>query len=411
MNELALHCTRREPSTLDASRFPMQARWVLRLLERIEHGRLDIVFPDGQRARYGHGSPHADIELANWNVFGATLKSGDIGFAESYLAGDWSTSDPAKLLAFFLRNRAAVERVIYGSFLGCLLRRARKLLHRNTRARAKRNVHAHYDLGNAFYALWLDPSMTYSSALFAVHADSTPDEASLAAGQRAKYHRVLDELRLPPRSRVLEIGCGWGGFAELAAGAGHDLTGITLSPSQLAYAGERLQRANLRADLQLRDYRDVAGEYDGVASIEMFEAVGEAYWQSFFATLARTLKRGARACVQTITIRNDLFERYRSGTDFVQQYIFPGGMLPSPDAFERQASAAGLRIENCLSFGRDYATTLAAWRARFVTRLDAVRVLGFDNHFIRLWEFYLGYCEAAFAEGNTDVVQFTLAAR
>jgi cyclopropane-fatty-acyl-phospholipid synthase len=401
-------------STLDTRDFPAQARWVLRLLERAEHGALMVGFPDGQRACFGHGGPTADIQLANWNVFGAALKRGDIGFAETYAAGDWSSTDPARVLVFFVRNRAAVERVIYGSFWGSLAYRLKHLLNRNSKPQARRNIMAHYDLGNAFYALWLDPTMTYSSALFApgaadgAGAHHPASMAELEAGQRAKYARVLDELRLERGACVLEIGCGWGGFAETAARAGVATTGLTLSPSQLEYAQQRLRRQRLRADFRLQDYRDERGFYDGIASIEMFEAVGEPYWPSYFATLSRCLKPGGRACVQTITIDDALFERYRTGTDFIQQYIFPGGMLPSPSAFRAQAEHAGLRIVAAHAFGRDYARTLATWRERFMDRLAAVRALGFDDQFVRLWEFYLAYCEAAFAEGNTDVYQYTL---
>ena len=400
------------PAELNTRAFPAQARWVLRLLERVEHGALMVVFPDGQRACFGHGGPTADIQLANWSVFGAALKSGDIGFAETYADGHWSSSDPARVLSFFVRNRAAVERVIYGSFWGSLAYRLKHLLNRNSKPQARKNIMAHYDLGNAFYSLWLDPSMTYSSALFAqgasagAHVPAAP--AELATAQCAKYARVLDELQLEPGARVLELGCGWGGFAETAARAGVHPTGLTLSPAQLEFAQQRLERHELAADLRLQDYRDERAVYDGIASIEMFEAVGEQYWPSYFETLNRCLKPGGRACIQTIVIADDLFERYRTGTDFIQQYIFPGGMLPSPAAFRAQAERAGLRLVTELSFGRDYARTLATWRVTFMHQLDAVRGLGFDENFIRLWEFYLAYCEAAFAEGNTDVVQYTL---
>jgi cyclopropane-fatty-acyl-phospholipid synthase len=402
------------PAALDTRQFPTQARWVLKLLERVEHGALMVVFPDGQRACFGHGGPAADVQLVNWNVFGAALKSGDIGFAETYAAGDWTSSDPARVLVFFIRNRAAVERVIYGSFWGSLAYRIKHLLNRNSKPQARKNIMAHYDLGNAFYSLWLDPSMTYSSALFAQGvadgsgAHQPAPAAELQSAQRAKYARVLDELRLERGARVLELGCGWGGFAETAARAGVHPTGLTLSPSQLEYAQQRLKRQKLNADLKLQDYRDEHAVYDGIASIEMFEAVGEQYWLSYFETLQRCLKPGGRACIQTIVIADALFDRYRVGTDFIQQYIFPGGMLPSPSVFRAHAERAGLRLVADLSFGRDYARTLATWRASFMSQLAAVRALGFDEPFVRLWEFYLAYCEAAFAEGNTDVVQCTL---
>jgi cyclopropane-fatty-acyl-phospholipid synthase len=406
MNDLALTAPR---TALEVDRFPASARFVLHLLDRLEHGTLDITFPDGQRACFGRGGPVADIRLADWSVFGATMRSGDIGFAESYIDAHWSTSDLPRLLALFVRNRAAAERVFHGSFLGSLLARCRHLLNRNTRAGSKKNIHAHYDLGNDFYALWLDPSFTYSSALFAAepHDPHAPaGVAELHAAQQAKYARALSELQLGRGAHVLEIGCGWGGFAACAARAGMRVTGITLSPAQLALASERVGGDGV--ELRLQDYRDLRGQFDGIVSIEMFEAVGESYWPVWFDTVAHTLKPGARACVQTILIDDALFDRYRQGTDFIQQYIFPGGMLPSPRAFEAQAERAGLRVVARRTFGRHYARTLASWRARFLAQRDAVRALGFDERFLRIWDFYLAYCEAAFAEGSTDVAQYTL---
>lgn len=397
----------------DTARFPRAARIALRLLERVEHGTLAVRFPDGQQAIYGRGGPVVELRLANWNVFAATLRSGDIGFAESYIAGDWSSPDLPRLLAFLVANRDAAEELVYGSWWGTLIARLRHLLRANTRAQARRNIHAHYDIGNNFYELWLDRGMTYSSALATAvsdpHAPFGAEE--LEATQDAKYARVLTELQLPPAARVLEIGCGWGGMAEAAARAGHRLTGLTLSTEQLAWAQDRLTRQGLSADLRLQDYRDEAGSYDGVASIEMFEAVGEAWWPSYFATVARALKPGGRACIQTITIADELFARYREGTDFIQQFIFPGGMLPSPSAFREQAERAGLAVVNELAFGPAYARTLATWRASFMAQLGTVRRQGFDDRFVRTWEMYLAYCEAAFAKGNTDVVQFTLVRR
>jgi cyclopropane-fatty-acyl-phospholipid synthase len=386
----------------------------LRMLERIQHGSLDVAFPDGQQRHFGAGAPCADLRLKDWTPLTATLRHGDIGFAETYVVGAWTTGDLVGLLRFVLRNRRAAEGAIYGSTLGTLLHRLRHWLRRNTRAQAKRNIHAHYDLGNAFYALWLDPTMSYSSALFpaAVQAAGpAPGVDALVAGQHAKYARVMAQLQLDAPAEILEIGCGWGGFAATAARAGHRVTGLTLSAAQLEYAQTHLAAQALRARLLLRDYRDEGGRYDAIASIEMVEAVGERYWPTYFAMLRRCLKPGGRACVQSIVIDDALFARYRRGTDFIQQYVFPGGMLPSPSAFAAQAHAAGLEIVARHAFGRSYALTVAAWRERFTAQLAAVRALGFDEHFIRLWTFYLAYCEAAFAEGNTDVVQFTLVRR
>lgn len=398
---------------LDTRRFPFAARWLLQLLARCPHGALELTLPDGQRAPFGGGAPAARLSLRDWTPIAAALRGGDIGFAESYIDGACDTDDPATLLRYCVRNRDALEAAIYGSFWGSLAYRVKHWLNRNTRTRAKRNIEAHYDLGNDFYALWLDASMTYSSALF----DRTPadpyvpaDPAELAAAQAAKYRRVLRKLKLAPASHVLEIGSGWGGFAEVAARAGHRVTGLTLSAAQLEYARARLARAGLPAEFALRDYRDERGRYDGIASIEMFEAVGAKYWPAYFETLARCLKPGARACVQTIEIAERLFDRYRRGTDFIQQYVFPGGMLPSASAFRAHAERAGLRVVEAFSFGPHYARTLATWHARFMARRDAVRALGFDERFIRLWRFYLAYCEAAFAEGNCNVTQYTLEA-
>jgi cyclopropane-fatty-acyl-phospholipid synthase len=413
MSELAHALPAR--SALDTAQFPSEARLALRLLGRMRHGRLDVTFPDGQRAQYGdpRAAERADMILANWKVVRAALKSGDIGFAESYIDGDWSTHDLVRLLEFFVANRDAAEEAVYGSFFGRLAYQLRHLLNRNTKAQARRNIHAHYDLGNAFYSLWLDRTMTYSSALFARPAGAhvPASSAEFEAAQLAKVARVLDELQLPAGASVLEIGCGWGGLAEAAARRGLAITGLTLSTEQLAYARARLAGAGLPGELHLRDYRDETGQYDGIASIEMFEAVGEAYWPSYFATLRRCLKPGGRVCLQTIVIADRYFERYRRSTDFIQQYIFPGGMLPSPTAFKAQAERAGLAVVNEHHFGLDYARTLASWRESFHAQLDAVRALGFDARFVRIWDFYLAYCEAAFARENTDVVQFTLLAR
>jgi cyclopropane-fatty-acyl-phospholipid synthase len=389
---------------------PAPARTALRLLAGLHHGRLDLQMPDGAQARFGAvdaQGPHAAMRLANWKVCAAALRSGDIGFAESYIDGDWSTPDLAALLRLFIANRDAVESAVYGSWWGSLLYRMRHLLNRNSRRGSRKNIHAHYDLGNSFYRLWLDETMNYSSAWF--DGDRT---RTLPAAQRAKVRRALAECNLQPGQRLLEIGCGWGALAEIAA-AEHDarVTGVTLSREQLAYAQQRLAQAGLadQADLRLQDYRDIVDEpFDAIASIEMFEAVGRAYWPGFFATVRDKLKRGGRACIQSITIRDDLFERYVAGTDFIQQYIFPGGLLPSPSAFRTQAQAAGLEVVNELAFGADYAETLRRWREHFLADEARVRAVGFDSRFIRIWEFYLAYCEAAFDGGNTDVIQFTL---
>ena len=389
---------------------PTAARAMLHLLAGLRHGRLDVQLPDGTQSRFGAADaagPHAAIRLSNWKVCAAALKSGDIGFAEGFIAGDWTTPDLPALMKLFVANRDVVERMVYGQWWGRLLYRAKHLLNRNSRRGSRKNVHAHYDLGNPFYRLWLDSTMNYSSAWF--EGDAT---RSLSDAQHAKVRRALAECHLQPGQRLLEIGCGWGALAEKAAGEfAAEVTGVTLSTEQLAYAQQRVNDAGLagRVDLRLQDYRDIDdAPFDAIASIEMFEAVGREYWPGFFATLHDKLKPGGRACIQSITIRDDLFERYVAGTDFVQQYIFPGGLLPSPSQFRAQAQAVGLEVVNELAFGADYAETLRRWRERFLAEESGVRRIGFDTRFMRIWEFYLGYCEAAFDGGNTDVIQFTL---
>ncbi|MES2951922.1 MAG: cyclopropane-fatty-acyl-phospholipid synthase family protein [Pseudomonadota bacterium] len=415
---------------------PAAARSVLRLLRKLRHGTLTLQFPDGSMQRFGNGGdqPHATLNLHNWNVCAAALKSGDIGFAESFIAGDWSTPNLVDLLRVLVKNRAEVESVVYGTWVGRLLYRIKHLMNRNTRSNAQKNVHAHYDLGNAFYRLWLDETMNYSSAWF--NGDLNQP---MAQAQRAKVRRALDEARVKKGDRVLEIGCGWGALAEMATVERHaHVIGVTLSKEQLASARERLRRlrvptpsdagprhgtasaplgsaANTRAglgtscDLRLQDYRDINdAPFDAICSIEMVEAVGREYWPTYFATVSKLLKPGGRACVQSIVINDALFDRYVESTDFIQQYIFPGGCLPCPREFRRQAEAAGLEVVQELAFGHDYAETLKRWRESFMAQRAQVLKTGFDARFLHIWEFYLAYCEAAFMEDNVDVVQYTL---
>ncbi len=390
---------------------PPAARAVFRLLAQLRAGTLDVQLPDGSMAHFGgasaQGEPRAALRLHDWSVCSAALKSGDIGFAETYIAGGWTSPDLVALLRLFIANRDAIEGVIYGTWWGRLAYRARHLLNRNSRRGSAKNIHAHYDIGNAFYREWLDETMNYSAALFEGNLDQ-----ALPQAQDAKVRRALRECGLQPGQRLLEIGCGWGALAEKAAAEfGAQVTGVTLSSEQLAYAQDRLQRAGLaaQAELRLQDYRDINDEpFDAIASIEMFEAVGREYWAGFFAKVRDKLKPGGRACIQTITIRDDLFERYVRSTDFIQQYIFPGGLLPSRAAFRAEAATAGLELVSEQPFGADYAETIKRWRLRFLAQDPQVRQLGYDTRFMRIWEFYLAYCEAAFAAGNTNVVQFTL---
>ncbi|MGA0572111.1 class I SAM-dependent methyltransferase [Variovorax sp. VNK109] len=391
---------------------PPAAHAVLRLLRQLTHGTLVVQLPGGALMRFGHGdAPVAAITLHNWNVCGAALKSGDIGFAESYIAGDWTTPSLTDLLKVFIANRDQVESVIYGSWAGRLLYRMKHLLNRNTRGGSQKNIHAHYDLGNAFYELWLDDTMNYSSAWFDGDTNQPMREA-----QSAKVRRALRMAGVKPGDRVLEIGCGWGALAEMATTEfkAH-LTGVTLSTEQLAFADTRLARLDqtLNSDLRLQDYRDLErtdgdGAFDAILSIEMVEAVGREYWPTYFRTVSRLLKPGGRACLQSIVIDDALFERYVGSTDFIQQYIFPGGCLPCPREFRREAEAAGLHVVDEFAFGQDYAETLRRWREKFLAERPRILQLGFDERFMRIWEFYLAYCEAAFAKNNINVVQYTL---
>lgn len=385
---------------------PAAARSVLRLLQRLRHGTLTVQLPDGRSHCLGSGAaPHAALTLRSWAPCARAHKSGDIGFAEGYIAGEWTTPNLADLLRVLVRNRREVEDVIYGHWWGRAAYRLRHLLNRNTRANSRRNIHAHYDLGNAFYELWLDGTMNYSSAWF----DGDFDQP-LAQAQHAKVRRALRMAGVQSGDRVLEIGCGWGALAEMAAVEfSAQVTGVTLSTEQLGYARARLAWTGQTADLRLQDYRDIAdGAFDAILSIEMVEAVGREYWPTYFASVARLLKSGGRACIQSIVIADELWPRYVGSTDFIQQYIFPGGCLPCPREFRRHAEAAGLRVVDEFAFGADYAETLRRWRERFLAERTRVQALGFDERFIRTWEFYLAYCEAAFDEANCDVVQYTL---
>ncbi|MEY4979174.1 MAG: hypothetical protein RLZZ352_1444 [Pseudomonadota bacterium] len=386
---------------------PAAAKTLLQLLQRLRHGSLTLHLPDGTVQRFGSTEgPHASLRLHNWAMCSAVFKSGDIGFAESYIAGDWSTPNLTGLLSLLVANRRELDDAVYGSWWGQLAYRLRHWLNRNSKTNSRKNIHAHYDLGNAFYELWLDGTMNYSSALF-----EHPTQ-SLVEAQHAKVRRALRMAGVQPGHRVLEIGCGWGALAEKATTEfGAAVTGVTLSTEQLAFAQTRMEKLGVqdRADLRLQDYRDIADPpFDAICSVEMLEAVGREYWPTYFATVAQHLKPGGRACVQTIVIDDALFERYIRGTDFIQQYIFPGGCLPCPRELREQAAQVGLTVVDEFAFGADYARTLQHWREQFLHEQARVLQLGFDTRFLRIWEFYLAYCEAGFLGGDIDVVQITL---
>ena len=376
-------------------------------VRKLPKGRLDIVLPDGRRFRHEAASPGfvAEIAVRDPDVFARLVREGDLGFCEAYLDGDWSTPDLQAFMDFLHDGAEAVYDGFPGQALVRAYERLRFWLQSNTRRQARRNISHHYDLGNGFYRLWLDDSMTYSSALF------DRGQQSLEAAQRRKYESLVDQMGVAEGDHVLEIGCGWGGFAEYAAKErGLRVTGLTISKEQLAYAEARMRREGLadRVSLKLQDYRDERGSYDGVASIEMFEAVGERYWPTYFDTLGRCLKPGANASLQIITIADHRWDIYRQGVDFIQKYIFPGGMLPSPSALRREAARAGLSVARHMEFGQSYSETLRRWHETFSARWEEVARLGFDDRFRRMWDFYLTSCAAAFRGGTCDVTQITL---
>ncbi len=389
---------------------PRAARRLLALLERIPHGTLKLTGPHGYERVFGQDTsgPQAELQIKDWRVCQETLRFGDIGFSESYFQELWSTNDLTTLLNCLLMNRHAVEEALYGAWWGRLAYSIKHFFNRNTKSKSPKNIQAHYDLGNGFYQLWLDSGMNYSSAWFNGNPSQELQEAQLAKTRRAL--RMVG-LGNQPNQRLLEIGCGWGALAELASlEFGAHVTGVTLSNEQLAYAQERMNNAGVNADLRLQDYRDIPGraQFDCVCSIEMMEAVGREYWEEYFATIHRQLKPGGLACIQTIVIADKFYDRYSKGSDFIQEYIFPGGFLPSPSTFRDEAKKAGFFVVDAFEFGQDYAHTLRLWANRFEAVKAKVRTLGFDGRFERIWQFYLSYCEAAFTQGSTNVIQFTL---
>ncbi len=383
---------------------PRSLELFLNLAVRIEMGSVSIAVPDGRIYRIAgrHPGPAADITIRNPRMARRALLGGSVGFGESYMDGDWETSDLPALLCLTAYNEDHLGDV---HAAGPLVTLARRLWHRfndNTRRGSRRNIAHHYDLGNAFYERWLDGSMTYSSAVFeaGIH--------DLKSAQEMKYRKLAQKLALGPDQRVLEIGCGWGGFAELAAKEfGARVTAITLSSEQLAFARARIQKAGLgeRVEARLIDYRDVQERFDKVVSIEMFEAVGERHWPTYFGKIRECLEPGGRAALQIITIGDKWFDSYRRGVDFIQRYIFPGGMLPSMTALKQQIDHAGLALDRTEFYGAHYARTLSEWNQRFQAAWQDLEPMGFDRRFKRMWEFYLAYCEAGFRAGSLDVVQ------
>jgi cyclopropane-fatty-acyl-phospholipid synthase len=406
-----LNFSRPQTRESKAQQYRLSTKTILGMLEQLRGGYLSITLPNNQIKSFGDNSEqlHAEIHILDWSVFKQVLSHGDIGFAESYIRGQWNTPDLKSVLELAILNRTILERAIYGSWFGSIVYRLRHWLRDNSKSGSRKNIHAHYDLGNAFYTLWLDPTMSYSSAWF-----SEGDKQPLMDAQRAKIARILAAIQTQQGDRLLEVGCGWGGFMEEALRNGNHITGLTLSTEQKAFAQLRLEQVSKSIgqpqnfEVRLQDYRDCQEQFDGIASIEMFEAVGEKHWGEYFQMIAERLKAGGRACIQTIVIAEELFERYRHSTDFIQQYVFPGGMLPSSEKFKAAAASAGLEVETEFAFGADYAKTLCIWRDSFNQKVEEIYRLGFDETFVRLWNFYLMYCAAGFTQKSIDVVQFTL---
>ncbi|MBL6939801.1 MAG: class I SAM-dependent methyltransferase [Alphaproteobacteria bacterium] len=370
---------------------------------KLKVGALDFTLPSGEvvTVKGAQPGPHGTFKINDWDVLSRTLSRGDIGLGEAYIDGMWETDDIETLVSLFLLNMDAFADFANGSFLQRMaFVMYDTLTRRNSISGASRNIKDHYDVGNDFYKLWLDPSMTYSSALFA------GEEKTLQQAQRSKYERILGRLD-NVKSSILEIGCGWGGFAERATEDQHRVTGLTISPSQLRYATERLKDRDV--DLRLEDYRNTRGTFDSIVSIEMFEAVGEHYWPAYFQAVKERLKAGGRAVIQTITIRDELFAKYRVQSDFIRHYVFPGGMLPSLQRFCEEAERAGLKVVGTFNFGHDYAETLRRWSKAMQAKKDEIMALGHDQKFFRNWQFYLGICAATFTVDRTDVVQVELA--
>lgn len=382
-------------------------RLCLRIASNIQIGSFDMILPNQQRLRFEgkENGPEGILIVHNDKMARRFLVGGKLGFCESYLDGDWSSPDIAQFFEMILRNAEIMQRALHGKKWFRALSWVLHSFNHNSKDGAKRNIYSHYDIGNDFYEMWLDDSMTYSSALYKTGKED------LRTAQNQKYQSLIDHLGIKSEHHILEIGCGWGGFAEyVATKVGAQVTCITISQAQFDYATKRIAKAGLedRVTIKLKDYRDVNGQFDCIISIEMFEAVGESYWPIYFQTIKKRLKKGGKAGLQIITIHDDDFDTYRRSADYIQRYIFPGGMLPSMEALKEQTEQADLKIEGHIAFGQDYAKTLHEWNIAFQEAWPKLTKQGFDTRFKRLWEQYLCYCEAGFNTGNIDVIQLIL---
>lgn len=367
--------------------------------ERLQEGQLTLRTPEGERYQFGQSGPEAEMVIRDWAAVSALAAHGQVGLGETYVQGLWDTPSIEGLVSLAMRNREHLGAYDQASpFNKAKFRLVDTVMRANTRRGARKNIRSHYDVGNEFYALWLDEGMTYSSGLY----EQADDD--LTRAQTRKNARAVS--RLSDGARTLEIGCGWGGFAEYASEQGRDVTGVTISRNQHSYAESRLDG---RADIQLRDYRDLNGQYDNIVSIEMIEAVGERYWPSYFATLKRNLAEGGRVLLQAITVKDKFFETYRTSSDYIRQYVFPGGMLLSDSVIKAQAEKAGLEVRDNFAFGQDYAQTCRTWAEHLTTQKSRVFEMGYGESFFRNWQYYLEICAASFAVGHTDVVQVELA--
>jgi cyclopropane-fatty-acyl-phospholipid synthase len=398
------------PDTVEANLpdVPRSVRLALAFAARLRRGTLDITLPDGRVVRCGglEPGPAAQMTVHDYRFAWRLARGGDLGIAESYLRREWDTPDLTEFLYVFCINHDLIQTMLGNKPVARLAQLARHWFNRNTRRQARRNIYAHYDIGNSFYSAWLDPTMTYSSALFEEGAQD------LTAAQHNKYRRLAEAINLQPGQTVLEIGCGWGGFAEYVA-THYDVrvVGLTISSEQRDFARQRMQAAGVadRVEIRFQDYRDERGRYDRIASIEMIEAVGEQFWPHYFTQIRDRLMPGGLAGIQAITIQDKFFNAYRREVDFIQRYVFPGGMLPSPQVLKALGDKFGMPVIRERIFGEDYAKTLATWRDNFRAAWPNLTPMGFDERFRRLWEYYLAYCEAGFLSGNIDVRQVVFA--